>query len=85
MGSVIMTGLPSSPARFHETRNLTREGELPEAQTAKAELPQVAAGPSAAVASVVLAHLELGFAQRLGNGGLFSQLKSPISESSYTF
>src|SRR6185312_745063 len=48
------------PARLDHAGHLALEGELPEADPAGLELPQVAAGPAADLAARVGARLELG-------------------------
>jgi hypothetical protein len=48
------------PARFHDTGNISPERQRAEAQAAYAELAQEGAGPSAQLAAIVLAALELG-------------------------
>src|SRR5882724_7526184 len=64
MGSVIMSP-PLLPARLDHARNLTLEGQLPEAEPAALELAQVPAGSPAELAAVVRPHPELGRAPRL--------------------
>src|SRR5690606_17399381 len=52
-------GCPALPTALRHTGDVTREGQLPETETAHAELPDVGAGSSAPAAPVVVAHLEL--------------------------
>jgi hypothetical protein len=59
---------PPSPARLRQARDLAGVGELAQAHTAEAELPEHRAGPAAATAAGVAAHLELGL-----RGGLVDQ------------
>src|SRR5262249_48979360 len=48
-----------SPARLHDTRDLARQRQLPEADAAQAEIAQESARTPAAMATGVGAHLEL--------------------------
>src|SRR5947209_14750429 len=56
IGSVIVMG---SPARLRDARELAGVGKLSQADAAEAELTVVGPGPSAPLASVVLARREL--------------------------
>src|SRR5215470_3403432 len=58
MGSVIMPRVPL-PARLDHARHFALEGQLPEAQPAGLELPQIAAWAAADLAAVVAPRLEL--------------------------
>src|ERR1051325_2850865 len=53
------------PARPHDARDLALERELPEAEAAQLELPDVAARPAAQLAAVVRARRELRRTLRL--------------------
>src|SRR6186997_2420429 len=64
MGSVIIPRA-SLPARLDHARHLALEGQLPEAESAGLELPQVAAGTAADLAAAVAPRLELRGALRL--------------------
>src|SRR5712692_7950101 len=57
IGSLLI-GWPS-PARLHDARNLALEGQLPEAEAAQLELPEVAPGPAAQLAAGVGPRREL--------------------------
>jgi hypothetical protein len=60
MGSLVISLLLPLPASLDHTGDLAIQGELPEAQTADAELAQVSARPPAAPAAVAMPALELG-------------------------
>src|SRR5262245_23916957 len=62
MGSLFMI---ASPARLDHARHLALEGQLPEAQTAELELPQVAARASTQLTAAIGATGELRGALRL--------------------
>src|SRR5436190_6084985 len=59
IGSVIDIRLRSLPARLRESRHVAVVGHLAQADAAEAELAEVRAWPSAALAAVVLPGLEL--------------------------
>src|SRR5262249_34528775 len=50
---------PPLPARLDDTRDLALQGQLPEADPARLELPQVSPGPATELAPVIGARLEL--------------------------
>src|SRR5262245_24458257 len=53
------------PARFHDARHLTLEGQLTEAQATHLELAEIAAGSTAQLAPVIGPRAELGGRLRL--------------------
>jgi hypothetical protein len=57
----------SLPTGLGDTRDITVEGELPETDTAQAELPDESAGPATTAAPVVSPNLEFGLSSSLGN------------------
>src|SRR5262245_36597971 len=57
MGSLLIGG--SSPARLHDARHLALEGQLPEAEPAQLELPEVAPRTAAQLAAVIAARRKL--------------------------
>src|SRR5512143_1645440 len=59
-----MFGLPS-PRRLRHARDVAPEREVPEADPAEAELPEIGARPAAALAAVALAGLEFQLRIRL--------------------
>src|SRR5712671_5818683 len=59
-GYPTVSSLRGSPARLHHARDLTHQGQLPEADPADAEIPKEGPGTAAAVAAVVLPYLEFG-------------------------
>jgi hypothetical protein len=70
MGSVILIALApwfSLPTGLGDTRDVTAEGELPETDTAHAELPDESTGPATTAAPIVSPNLEFGLSSSLGN------------------
>src|SRR5262245_47282901 len=63
-------GANPSPARLDHARDLSAQCQLTEADPTHAEVAQEPARPPAAVAAVVLAHLELRLHARLGDACL---------------
>src|SRR5215213_4170422 len=68
MGSVIMAGSSPSPTALRQAGDLAGVGQLAQAHAAEAELAEHGTGPTAATATGVGAHLELGL-----RGGLVDQ------------
>src|SRR4051794_36259265 len=78
MGSVIvMRRTPPSPARLCHTRNLSRVGEIAEADAAQPELAEHGARPSTPATPGVGLHLELGLALLLLDECLFGHSYCP--------
>jgi len=55
------------PTSFGDTRDITIQGELPETDTADAELPDVTPGPTTTAAPAVSPNFEFGLSSSLGN------------------
>src|SRR5215813_4629646 len=65
MGSVIDMLFVLSPARLDDARDVAAQGELAEAETAHLELAEIRPRPSAALAAVLDADLELVLLRKL--------------------
>src|SRR5713101_5412866 len=72
--AVVSSVISTSPARFRHAGQLALERALAEADPAQAELPHIAAGPTAHLAAVVALHLELRRALRLEDQTLLCHL-----------
>jgi hypothetical protein len=51
-----MVPLDVLPARLDDSRDFTRERQLPETNTAQVKFPQETPGPAASLAAAVIAH-----------------------------
>src|SRR5688572_17286389 len=69
IGSVMLMVVSLSPARLRDARDQPVQRQLTEADAADAELPNECARPAAALAAVVLPHLELRLALALLDHG----------------
>src|SRR5262249_13042088 len=79
-GSVLFAGDPHGlPARFDDPRDHSLQGQLPEADSAQAELAQIPSRSPAVPAAVVAADLELRLPDLLGAYGGGGQWLPPSS------
>src|SRR5688500_3491814 len=76
MGSVIDMNGSLLPARLHDAGELAGQSELPEADAAQAELPDVGAWPPAKVTATVRLYLVLRRPPRLHDLGNFGHVYS---------
>src|SRR5688500_16296409 len=80
LNSSLLTAHSSfSPTRLPYPRNHPGQCQIPEANPADAELPQIRARAPAALAAVVLPHAELRLALRLFHHGLTSHSTPSMS------